>query len=335
MFIRFFRSSFAIQYLVIVLIASIWWLPSLLNPFDFVSTFVNAGLLYSPMANWLSGIPLVAVLLTTTLVVLLSYYFNEILSTNLLIARNGFSGALSWLLLFGFSPGISGFTPMVPAALFVLAALHMLFLIYDNREAVFYVFNGGFFIAMAGLYYPAAFVLFVWFILGLIIALQFDWRNFGAALAGLITPVYFTWSWYFLTDNLKEFYQAFSFTLGLPELLFFEQLHYLDWLVMFLLLLLLLNAISFVWNGQSDRNLGLRKKISIVNGLFFFSCFLFFWKPAQLHALILIPVAVYLAYDLAFSHKLRLRSVLLVGLVLAISFNHYYQFIADGLKTIF
>lgn len=335
MLIRFFRSSFAVQYLVVLLIALVMWLPAFLMPPAIVLIPDGSGLLFVLLAEWLNEFTFVAVLVSFLMVLLLSFYFNEVLASNLLIARNSFTGALSWVLLFSFSPQIIGFSPMIPAALFVLAALHMLFLIYDNRDAVFYVFNGSFFIALAGLFYPAAFALIVWYLLGLVIALQFDWRNLGAAFLGFITPVYFVWSWFFITDELAVFYQVFEFSMGVPEFIFFSMFSLTEWIVFVFFVLIVIAAVNFVWTGESERNLGLRKKISMTNLLFLVTLFLFFWKPAQLHALVLIPLAVYLAYDLAFNNKLRLRTIFLYCMLIAMGINHYFQLLPDGIKSIF
>jgi hypothetical protein len=94
-------------------------------------------------------------------------------------------------------------------------------------------------------------------------------------------------------------------------------------------------SVNFVWTGESERNIGLRKKISMTNVLFLTTLLLFFWKPAQLHALVLIPLTVYLAYDLGFSSKLRFRTILLYCLLIAMGINHYFQFLPDGIKSFF
>jgi len=335
MLIRFFRSSFAAQYLVVTIIALVMWLPSLINASELQISNSGGGLLFEPLAKWLIRFPFVATLLALVLLLLQAFYFNGVLASNLLIARNGFSGALAYVLMFSFSPAITNFYQLLPAALFVMAALHMLFLIYDKREAVFFVFNAGFFVALVGLFYPPAFVLFFWLIIGLVIALQFDWRNLAAAFMGFLTPLYFLWSWYFLTDSLPEFYAAFEFAIGLPEFIFFRNFILTDWLALAILVLISFRAFVFVWTAESERNLGLRKKVSMTNLLLIACLFLFFWKPAQIHALVLIPLAVFWSYDLAYGYKLRFRTIWLYAMMFAMALNHYFQLLPDGFKSIF
>lgn len=335
MLIRFFRSSFAAQYLVVTIIALVMWLPSLINASEQIDLPAEKGLLFEPLAAWLVQFPLVSSILALILLLLQAFYFNGILAANLLIARNGFSGALAYILMFSFGRELTSFYPIIPAALFVIAAMHMLFLIYDKREAVFFVFNAGFFIAIAGLFYPPAFVLFLWLIIGLVIALQFDWRNLVAAFLGVFTPIYFIWSWFYLTGSLPHFYKAFDFTIGLPEFIFFNGFLITEWLVFVVLVFVSLRAVFFVWTVEGERNLGLRKKVSITNLLLVVCLFLFFWKPAQIHALVLIPLSVFWAYDLAYGHKLRFRSILLYTMMITMLINHYFQLVPDGFKSIF
>lgn len=335
MLIRFFRSSFAAQYLVVAIIALVMWFPSLINASDLYISPVEGGLLFKPLAAWLFQFPLVATVLALILLLLQAFYFNGILASNLLIARNGFSGALAYVLMFSFSRELTSLYQIIPAAFFVIAAMHMLFLIYGKKEAVIYVFNAGFFIAIAGLFYPPAFMLFLWLILGLVIALQLDWRNLAAAFMGAFTPIYLVWSWYFLLDSLPEFYQAFDFAVGLPEFIFFSGFSITDWLAFIVLVFIALRAIIFVWTAESERNLGLRKKVSMNNLLLIVCLLLFFWKPAQIHALVLIPLSVFWAYDLAYGHKLRFRTILLYTLMFTMLINHYFQLLPDGFKGIF
>ncbi|HPE43563.1 MAG TPA: hypothetical protein PKV88_05740, partial [Bacteroidales bacterium] len=73
MLIRFFRSSFAVQYLVVLLIALVMWLPAFLMPPAIVLIPDGSGLLFVLLAEWLNEFTFVAVLVSFLMVLLLIF----------------------------------------------------------------------------------------------------------------------------------------------------------------------------------------------------------------------------------------------------------------------
>ncbi|MBZ0242313.1 MAG: hypothetical protein K8F24_03780 [Bacteroidales bacterium] len=326
MIIRFFRSSFAAQYVLVVLLAVVLWLPAFLKLPAAVEFNIDRQPLFGFTLDALAGFPLLQLVLALLLLLFQAFFFNAFLATHQLIRRIGSTGAFVYVLLFSSSPELTRLYPFLIAAVFILAALHTLFLIYEAERPYYYVFNAGFFVAMAALFYTPTAILFFWVIISLVIALHAKVRNFLIAFVGFLTPVYLLMSWFFLTDQLAGRLAGYGGQ-WINLLADFSQVPVLQYVIGLMLLLLLIYALGPVLGNETEKNLGLRKKINITHALLFFSVLMLFFQRDSLifNSVLLLPLAVYISFDFAYAHKLRWRNSLLFVLLLLIVVNQYYS----------
>lgn len=324
MVIRFFRSSFAAQYVLVVLLAVVLWLPAFLSPPTAVEFNFDRQPFFGFVLGPLVGLPLLQVALALLLLLFQAFFFNAILAVNHLITRIGSTGAFVYVLFFSSSPELTRIYPFLLAALFILATLHTLFLIYETESPYLYVFNAGFFVAIAAFLYAPAAILILWVIISLVIALQASMRNFLIAFLGFLTPVYLLLCWFFLTDQLAEQLALYGGE-WINWIVDFSQIPLLKYAIGLLMLVLLFFASGPVLGHVTEKNLGLRKKINITHALLFFSIFMLLFQRDSLifNSVLLLPLTVYISYDFAYAHRLRWRNIVLLSLILLSIVNQY------------
>lgn len=328
MLIRFFRSSFAAQYVLVILLAALLWLPSFISLPASVAFDRDRQPFFDMVFGAIESLPFFRLVLALLLLLFQAFFFNAFLAANQLITRIGSTGVFVYVLLFSSSPQLTSLYPFLFASFFILAALHTLFLIYERESPYYLVFNAGFYVSMAALFYAPAAVLFFWVLISLVIALHASMRNFLIAFVGFLTPVYLLLSYYFLTDQLIErlaIYGGKWINMSFD----FSSISILQYVIGLLMLALLLFSLGPVLGNVTEKNLGLRKKINITHALSFFSLLMLLFQRDTMifNSVLLLPLAVYISFDFAYAHQLRWRNVLLLILVVLIFINQYSSLI--------
>lgn len=319
--IRFFRSSYAAQYIVLLLIVVLLYLPAWLQNIGAPAKTALSPL--SALVPYLiTHFPYVAIGLGVLLILVLSFFVNGILSNNQLSTRVGLMGAFVFVcvavVIFA---SHSGSAVYLLALLFVLATLHTLLRLHDASESYFLLFNAGLFVSLASLFvFPFALLLF-WIWIGLFISRSLQMRALIITIVGFITPYFFLLSAYFMTDQLVQqfeahiaFYESFSFTRTEPSII--------SWIKIFLVFLLFILSLRHVLTQSAEKKLSTRKKIRIVSWLYAFSIILLALGHNQqtAAALFSIPLTTYIAFYLSHAKKLFFPQ-LLVWLLILLSFT--------------
>ncbi|MBU1011119.1 MAG: hypothetical protein KKD74_13370 [Bacteroidetes bacterium] len=326
--IRYFKSSFAVQYGLILLLGLLIWLPALIKPVGLVS-FKGFNPLYDLLASALSPFPLLLSILGFALIFVQAFFFNAIISENNLQNRVGSVGMLVYLLLFSRAPELFGFTPVVFSTVFVLATMHNLYQLYDSKNPIMPVFQAAFYAGMATLCYFPAVVLLVVIFGVLIITRTNGLREWLIPFFGFFTPFFFLASWYFLNNELIARYRdvlglvvefRYQFAgLPLPGLLFY-----------LLVLVMLLAALLWVNGNESDNSISTRKKVSItmLMLLMFLASAGFSGAHLSANGLFIVPAAVFITYWASSARRLRLANIMVLLLLALVLFSHYYRLFA-------
>ena len=121
--IKFFRQSYAIQYVVIVLMIIAFWVPS------FIEGRVETGLdspvtpLYNLIERLLSFSPYAKLAFAFLMMLLEAALFNLILVDNQIIGKVGTMGAFVFVILMNLTRTQVNFYPFVLATVFILMML--------------------------------------------------------------------------------------------------------------------------------------------------------------------------------------------------------------------
>lgn len=323
MVVKFFRSSFAAQYAVLILTALLLWLPALLQPAPFISQDALSPL-SQLVSQWLRQFPHFTVGLALLLMLVQALFFNAILAANQLSLRVGSIGAFIYILLMSQSLQQTGMYDYLLAAIFILAALHTILLLQNTLNTTYYLFNAGIFISLASLFYFPAIILFAWLWLSLFILRLQYLREWGITMVGLFTPYFFLASWYYLTDQLLWRFEAYSQALerfGRID----ASYSWMNGLVWGVILVLVILSLSIVYGQSTEKNVSIRKKIGVNTWLFIISIVLIFNNSTSINGngMLFIPLGIYIAYYLSFAKKLFWPQLLLLLLVALIVVTQY------------
>jgi hypothetical protein len=327
MLIKFFKSSFAVQYAFIVLLAIGFYIPEFIDPKIPEVTSTVSGPLYEPISLFILAFPLVGVIVSLIVLLIQAFFFNSLLAVNQLITRRSTFGAFVFVLIFSHSPFQTGMYAFFPASVFILIALHLLFGIEDKSENQLYIFNIGISVSIASLFYMPAAVLLLWIWISLLMSRSGTLRELLISVVGFFTPYFFLAFYYFMNNYLIRNILEYKFILDL----FTFKLPTPDWFsigIWALIVFLLLQSSTLIFSASGEKIGSIRKKKAIANTLFFFAIPGIFYQNVHLvqNGMAFIPIAVLLSYSLSNIKKSLISELMLWLLIVTIFTNHYLPF---------
>lgn len=262
MFLRFFRSSFPVQYLAIGIIALLLWSRAFFQPPPMPSPDGPVPL-YALTYYLLSVYPHVATLIGFILTFLTAFLLNNLLTTNDIVPKNSSLTALIYIALMSYFPFLLTLHQLTIATFILLMILDRLFRSYNKSESLELTYVAGFLIGLASLFYMPFLLFFFFLLVAFIIFRNIDWHQWVGSFIGLVTPfiflsVYYFWfdKWVIKFEEFKHFF-LISFDLGPfrePSFLI------LSGIVLVLLIFGLLTGLARL----SDKTIETRKKTNLM-----------------------------------------------------------------------
>jgi len=262
MFIRFFRSSFPVQYLVIALVGLILWGKAFVQPPP-VPVPEGPVPLYSLLYAVLNGFPHLAVIFAFILVLIESWLLNNLLNKHELVLKNSSLASLIFIILMSSSPVYLTLNPLNITILTSLIILNNLMISYSRAEDLDLVFSAGFFAAVGSLFYfPYVLMLFIVPVC-FVLFRSSKWREYAAAFIGFLTPFIFLATWYFLTDQLQQQIGVYRKMLSS---LFFYPIHLQtdDWVIGIFTLVLAFWGLYYLMRGPMEKTAEIRAKTYLI-----------------------------------------------------------------------
>ncbi len=310
MLIHFFRKSYLLQYILLLVLTLILWLGALIHPLNVsvdTDSFLTPG--YSLMTSILKGHLLFQGIIAMVLVISGSMIFNYSLTKFNLVPKNTLVPAMVYILLMSYSPSLLNLHPLAIPALLTVLILFYLFQVYTEEEAYAQIFNIGLLIGISSFFYfPSIFfILFIW--LTFIVYRLYSWREWIIPLTGIITPYVFLFTYYFMVDSLEPAYLAYlAYFSKITIFQFSFDFSLMNYIITSLLTLLFLWSGFLLLSDVQEKIISLRKRYWSVFWLlviafitYFISDDFFKWHQM----FILIPASVFIAY--AFTHIKKLR----------------------------
>jgi hypothetical protein len=198
--VRFFRSSFPIQYLAAGIVALVIWATALPHPPPMP---VPSGPVpfYRFFFDLLTTVPRLAVIAGFCVVTVSAFWLNRIVSSNELVPKNSSLTAFVFILMMSYAPSQLTLTPVNISVLLMLYLLQSLMISYNRKEPFDLVYAAGFFITVAALFYLPILILYGFLLTSFIVYRTPNWREWVSSLIGLLTPVLFLAVWYFWFDR--------------------------------------------------------------------------------------------------------------------------------------
>jgi hypothetical protein len=199
--IRFFKSSFVVQYFAICITALILWGRSFFEPppMPLPDGFVP---FYSFLYSLLSGFALIQVIAGYLLVIVSAIILNRLLYTHNIVQKNTSMTGFVFVILMSYYPELQTIQPVNIAVFFLLLILTYLLGSYNREEPLDFIYSAGFIITIGSyVYFP--FIFFYGLILfSFIFFRSVKWREWVSSVFGLLTPFLFLATYYFWFDLL-------------------------------------------------------------------------------------------------------------------------------------
>ncbi len=320
--IKFFRQSYAIQYVVIALMAIALWIPA----FGSAKVMMGLGEPVTPLFNLIDGLlgfsPIAQLIFAFLLLVLETLIFNAIMVNNQIIGKVSTMGAFVFVLLMSLTRTHTHFYPFALSVVFILLAINALFDIYLSQKPEFDLLKTGIFVALASMCYFPAIVLIVWVIASLPIAKKSSFRLELIPLVGFFFVYFFYFVGVYLFGDFlpmihgyRDWFLGFSFSVSGFNLK-----------SIILLAFLLIGALLLVWgNSNLEKTIAVRVRMTMTLFLLVLGMLLLFVGGNVLqNGLIFIALAIVYAYAFTYLNNTGWANLVLTLLLLFVLANHYY-----------
>jgi hypothetical protein len=322
--IKFFRQSYAVQYVVISLLAIALWLPA------FVSGKITMGLgcPVTPIFNLVDGLldfsPIAQHAFAFLLLVLETLIFNTMLVKNQIVGKVSTMGAFVFVLLMSMTRTQTSFYPFALSAIFIILAISTLYEMYQMPNPEMSLLKTGVYIALASMCYFPSILLILWVMIVLPIAKKGTLRLQLIPLFGFLF-VYFVYfvAVYLFDDFLplmhayRDYFTSIKFSVAMFNLK-----------IILLLVILVLSTVFLLFgssNANFEKTVAVRTKISMAVVLLVFSIVLLFMGGNVLmNGLIFIALAILVSYAFSYLGNTGWANMFLVFFMILVFANQYY-----------
>ena len=304
---------------LLLIMAVALWIDGFFLFRDTVLPVENMAPFYSIIIHFLAPHKLAGTLISFFLMIIQAYMFNRVITDKNLVDRNSKLPALIYIVLMSSHFGLAGLQPVWFANFFLIMALDKIFDVFRDEAVFIEIFNVGFLISLASLfYYPAlAFILLI--ISALLIYYLTNIRALLASVMGFMLPWLFVALYYYWTDTLAEQLQALT-TLNIGIVLTSLPRGYWEWIRLTATALTGLIAISSIYlGGLRDKPVRIRKRYQVILVYLLISLVAIFFAGNHLtiHAgIILLPLAAIIAIFFQENRKNLLNEILFTILLL-------------------
>ncbi len=324
MLIKFFRSSFLIQYFVLILIAAAIWIPGFLAhqglPVEpgMITPFYNIVQYLLKMFDAASPAAALAI------IVISAFTLNNILVYHELTPKNNLLPAFIFILLMGSDPLTLCCYPVIIALPFFMWFLHSVFRINDEPENFMEVFNASMLISVISMIYPVAIIFFLCIWLILLVYGLFNGRNLIISIIAVALPYLYLFLYFFWTDQLSAaldtylnfFRNAFAFQMS-------RNIWQIVLWVIFVLFMLI-PAFMRITGTLGTSSINFREKMSATSWMLAFSLpLIIFQGKVDYNTLIYIPASIMISHYYNLFKKSVMNEIVLLLFLILILVNNY------------
>ena len=204
MLIGIFKRNLFFNSLMLLPFAAIMRLYSLVYPSK-VPVIKEGGVLYEWFVGLLPDSPIIHSIIALFLI------FFEAVMINRLVIKNRFSREITlyagmfFIILTSLVPPMLSLSPYMLGLHFLFMSFIYLFKTYKKFKSERYLFNVGFFFAVALLIHNIFLITIIPILLGFLSIRSFKLRELFQIITGILTPLYFYAFWAFWTGNAFEF----------------------------------------------------------------------------------------------------------------------------------
>ena len=320
--IKFFRQSYAIQYVVIALLAVALWIPA------FVSGKVMMGYgspvtpLFNLVDGWLGFSPIAQHIFAFLMLIVGTLIFNGIMVKNQIVGKVSTLGAFVFVILMSLTQTQTNFYPFILSFVFILLIINEIYEIYLLSNPELNLLKIGIFVALASMSYFPSIMLILWVMVSLPIVKKGTLRLELIPLTGFLFAYFLFFAGVYLFGDFMttiQGYRDYFFNVKLSVEGFNIQN------VILLGFLLIVSLVLLLSNAQLEKTLAVRVKITMnVLLLAFAIALLFVGSNVLMNGLVFIALAILFSYEFTYMNNTGWANLVLVLVLLLVFANHYY-----------
>lgn len=322
--IKFFRSSYIIQYLALMLIIAALWIPGFMaGPGLPVETSLITPL-YNVIHYVLNLSGNASPAFALAMIVISAFLLNNILVYHDLTPKNNLLPAFIFIILMSSNPqALCSYPVSVALPLFVWF-LHSLYKVNDAPENYMEVFNAGMLVSVISMIYPAALLLFFFLWIALLVFGTFNGRNLIISVIALAIPYLYLFLYFLWTDQAGEALSGYlSFFRNIMNFEMVQNpVQIAIWIVF--AVFMLIPAFYRVTGSLGSFGINFRKKMTATAWLLVFCIPMIFMQGnVGYQTLIFMPAAIMIAH---FYHQFRkpvINEIILLVFLFLILLNNY------------
>jgi putative flippase GtrA len=323
MFLRFFRSCFATQYIAIGIIGILLWSRAFFEPPGMPAPDGPVPL-YALIYALLHGSPRAASMIGFILTLLSAFLLNRLLTSNEVVLKNSSLSALIFIALMSYFPFLLTLHQLSIATFILLMILERLYKSYSKSESLELTYVAGFLIGIASLFYLPFILFFFFLLISFIIFRNIDWHEWVGSFIGLATPYIFLSVYYFWFDEwmIKAHEYQHFFMISFDPAPFREPTFLiLSGIVLVLLVLGLITGLSRL----SEKTIEIRKKTILLIWLIPVMILSIFFSASLLKYHLLISFITLSGFLSVYLLKIRntfWQELIFVGLLVILLLNN-------------
>lgn len=322
--IKFFRQSYAVQYVMIVLMVVACWIPSFIvgrvdttlgSPVTPLYNFIEHILSFSPYAKL--GFAFLLMMLEAALI-------NMILVDNQIVGKVSTMGAFVFVILMNLTRTQVNFFPFALALFFILLMLRVVFLVYLSQNPEIELLKAGIYVALASMCYFPSILLILWVLVVLPIAKKGSLRLGLIPIVGFLSVYFFYFTCIYLFGDFLTMIHDYR---DWFRLLHFSVAGFSLKSILLIAMLILASVLLFFSGGNAnyEKTVAVRTKMTMSVLLTVFGVvMLFLGGDVMLNGLIFLGLSIIVAYVFSYMGNTGWANLFLVIFLLLVFANHYY-----------
>lgn len=321
--LNLFRTNQLLFSVLLIFYAAVLHLVVFVIPIDWQPS--SYGYLSAKLYDWIGYKGLIPDILAIVLLFLQATAINSIVATHRLDDSVTLFPGLFYILISSALPQFLHLSPLLLANTFYLIAISELFKVYKKPAAADNIFNIGFWISVASLFYFSYAIFIIMGLVGLNILRAFNLQERLIALSGALVPYILVGVYAFWIDEWTVFVQqqfvknlAFLDFKGLPGIESYLKIAFVD--------IFLIVAIFSYGAYNLKKNIQVQKKFDVLYwGLLFSAFTILFQSGIQLDHLLIFAVPLGIMISINFTSLSRRWAEILHLFILLVIFIFQYQ----------
>ena len=326
MLIAFFRSSFIIQYIALIIIAAALWVGAFLHPAPIPLTGGIEVPLFSAIYPWISSVDWLAVPLAFLIILLEAFILNSVMIYHELVPKNSLIPSIVFITFMSSSPVLLNIYPALLAVMLFIIFLNLIIPLYEQENNHRSVLSAGLILSISSMIYFPMVLLLPFFWMCFLIFRILKWREWIISIIAFLIPYLYLAVYYFWTDNL-----SMAIDLYLKSFEGFLRFHFpiefwniSIWVMM--ILFLFIPALGRIMISINSYNINLRKKVSAISWLTIFSIsVLFAGGDVRFQAIFLMSLSILISHFFATTKKSGWNEIIFLLLLVGIIVNNFLK----------